>query len=231
LGGFDCDAAIKASCTINGILSTSYSAWQLNGKAAYDWKYGWVTITSSAVLFGGNSHVNQSLEQSLENFGGGKLFSGDLYVANTSLRWADAGARLGLDVSTPVTNMLTVGVGGWVGAAGRQSTLSGTDSASAFPSSLATILNGVGSVVANDTTGVFLANFEARFAHKLTPAMALRGFAGLNYDSHVPGITAPAFGTATIATPVPAGIYYSRETSYYAGAGLIVTSGPTVANY
>jgi hypothetical protein len=57
----------------------------------------------------------------------------------------------------------------------------------------------------------------------------LRGFAGLNYDSRVPGIAAPQIGgIAGIvpATGTPAGIKFAAETSYYAGGGITVKFAP-----
>src|SRR6266851_400589 len=51
------------TCSTLSRLSTDYSAWQLNGKVASDWKYGSVIVTPSAAVFGGNSRVGQSLSQ------------------------------------------------------------------------------------------------------------------------------------------------------------------------
>ena len=53
--------------------------------------------------------------------------------------------------------------------------------------------------------------------------MTLRGFAGLNYDDAVPGLASPAYtGSLAATSPVPAGITYAHETSYYAGGGAMV---------
>ncbi|HEY1474201.1 MAG TPA: hypothetical protein VGF53_08975, partial [Pseudolabrys sp.] len=119
--GFNCIVGTFA-CSTQGTLSTSYDTWQINGKAAFDWQYGSVTVTPSAAVFGGNTHVDQSLSQTFRQtdatpggiFGGGLINSGT-YSANTALHWTDVGIRLGLDLNAPVTSALTVGVGGWIG--------------------------------------------------------------------------------------------------------------------
>ena len=69
-------------------------------------------------------------------------------------------------------------------------------------------------------TTPFLANAEA----SLTAKPIVRAFAGLNYDSRVPGISPTRFtgppGSPTSTTP--AGINFSGLTSYDAGGGVIV---------
>jgi hypothetical protein len=80
------------------------------------------------------------------------------------------------------------------------------------------------SVSVSDDRAVFLANAEAGLSYKFNPNFTIRGFAGLNYDSNVPGISAPTF-TGSAAVPgvgTAAGIAYSSETSYYAGGGVSV---------
>ncbi len=58
---FDC--TIGPACTTAGSLSTDYAAWQFNGKVSNDWKYGWVTVSPSLAVFGGNTRVGQTLSQ------------------------------------------------------------------------------------------------------------------------------------------------------------------------
>src|SRR5712691_4099814 len=152
------------------------------------------------------------------------------YAANTSLRWTDVGARAGLDVTAALTDTVTLGIGGWVGVAERYTSLSGTDVGSSTPLAL---FNGATAISSSASTGVFVANAEAGLAYKFSPTTIFRGFAGVNYDDKVPGITRPVYtGTLAVApvttTLIPAGIYYARETSYYAGAGVIMTFGGPV---
>jgi hypothetical protein len=224
-GGATCNGAF--ACTINGALSTSYDAWQLNGKAAYDWKYGAVTVTPSAAPFGGTAGAKQTLSQSLSQFpaGGGALLGTVAYTANTSLRWTDVGGRFGLDIADPMTSALTVRVGGWIGVAGRSTSFTGIDSAIS-PGNF----TGTGAIAISESRTVFLANAEAGFAYRYTPAVALRGFAGVSYDDSVPGITNPSFTgpNFVVASTTPARLYYQRETSYYAGGGLHVRFGGPV---
>lgn len=55
----------------------------------------------------------------------------------------------------------------------------------------------------------------------------VRGFVGLNYDSSVPGVQAPARNVAFTGSSVPpASIRFEHETSYYAGGGLVVKFAP-----
>jgi hypothetical protein len=216
----NCSTLNGFTCTVNEALSTSYSAWQANGKVAYDVNYGSLTVTPSAALFGGNSHYDQALTQVGTEFGGvspTSVNAVDNYVANTSLRYADVGARLGLDTSVAVTSMLKVGIGGWVGVAGRHTWLSGTDTSVVFGSVSGT---GASAIAASDTTTAVLANAEAGFRYKLSPTVTFRGFAGVNYDSKVPGITSRTFGSLGVFILIPAGIFYAHETNYYAGVGL-----------
>jgi hypothetical protein len=216
--GVTCNAG-GFTCAIGGALSTRYDAWQLNGKIASDWKYGWITLTPSAAIFGGNSHAGQTLSQSFAQFAVGVVNDAGTYTANTSLGWTDIGGRAGLDVSAPLTNALTVGLRGWIGVAGRFTSLSGNDGAS----DTAGNFTGVSTISTSASKGVFLANAEAGMTYSITSMLTLRGFAGLNYDGSVPEITHPTLGgTAPAATSItPAGIGYAQETSYYAGGGLL----------
>jgi hypothetical protein len=80
-------------------------------------------------------------------------------------------------------------------------------------------------VGADATTVPFLANAEANIFAKPIPNVILRGFVGLNYDSRVPGISAPVM-LSVFGTPgIPAGIKFQAETSYYGGGGIVVKFG------
>jgi hypothetical protein len=229
--GYNCIAGTFA-CSTLGTLSTSYDAWQINGKVATDLNYGPVTVTPSAAVFGGNTRANQSLSQSFRQtdpfgfFGpaGGVLNAGS-YAANTSLRWADIGARLGVDLNVVVNRAFSVGIGGWVGGVDRNVSLFGTDSS--IPTTPFTSFNGASSFSTNASRAVVLANLEGSVAYRMTSSVTLRGFAGLNYDGSVPYIARPRFSGSAFAptSTTPASISYAQETSYYVGGGLVVRFG------
>ena len=61
-------------CSASGTLKTDYTAWQLNGKALYDWRFGGLTVTPSAALFGGSARTKQTLSQSFTQVLGGVVF-------------------------------------------------------------------------------------------------------------------------------------------------------------
>ena len=141
----------------------------------------------------------------------------------TSLKWDDIGVRGGLDVSVPVTNWLTVGVGGYLGLAQRHTSLTGND---VNVSSLA-LFNGASAIAVSSDTTAFVANLEGGL--NITPMrnVTLRGFAGVNFDNRVPGISPAAFGGGLLApTARPAGITFVSESNVYAGGGLIVRFAP-----
>lgn len=220
--GFNC-AVGGVTCPTSSSLSTNYSAWQFNGKAAYDWKYGSVTLTPFLAVFGGNTRVGQTLSQSITQFlVGFGVINTAAYSANTTEQWRDIGARIGVDVSAPVTPALTIGIGGWVGGAARHTSLSGSDAAA---SSTPAIFSGNSTLSISDNKTVWLANAEAGIVYKFNQMWALRGFAGLNYDGSVPGIASPSWA-GDLFTPTSrtaASINYAHETSYYAGGGVSVT--------
>jgi len=58
--------------------------------------------------------------------------------------------------------------------------------------------------------------------------VTLRAFAGLDYDSRVPGISSPTFTPPNLITTVgtPAGIRYASEVSYFVGGGVSVRFSP-----
>lgn len=217
VGSFLCAGIQGFTCTTAGTLSASYDAWQINGKIAVDRRFGAATISPSLAVFGGNTHNDQNLSQAFTQFLAGATFNSGTYSASTALRWTDAGARAGLDLSVPVTGALTFALGGWVGGASRTVSLSGSD-VSHF--SIA-IFNGTSTVSAGDSRGVLLANAEVGLAYAINPIVTLRGFGGLDYDGSVPGVVGPSL-TGNIGAPTartPAGIGYAAETSYYAGGG------------
>jgi len=207
-------------------LTTDYTAWQASLKAASDYKYRAFTLSPSVALFGGNTRNNQGLSQVISGFT-------EAYQSNSSLHWVDAGVKLGLDGKIDFATWLTVAVGGNVGVAYRDVSLAASD----------TVFLGGGpginsAISATATTVPLLANAEASVTVRPWTLAAIKVFAGLNYDSRVPGISAPTFSGIPFAPPpavhfvqgTPAGIKYEGETSYYAGGGVTVKfGGPVVA--
>lgn len=223
--GFNCGGGNV--CPLRSILSTDYRSWLINGRLASDYQVGAVTLTPSLAVFGGSTRNNQSLTQAMQFVAvGGVVTDAAAYIASTSLDWDDIGGRVGLDIGVDVTSIVATRLGGHVGFARRHASLSGTDqSTSALP---AFIPPRATSVNASANVTPLLANLEAALILKLRPNISARGFAGLNYDSKVPGISSPSFtgifGLPTSTTP--AGIYFANETSWYAGGGIAAKFNP-----
>jgi hypothetical protein len=201
-------------CATSSNLSTQYSSWQLHGKFAGDYRLGAVTVTPSLAGFGGNARTNQALGQVLTLNNGLPA----TYNANTTLRWTDVGARAGLDLKVDITPWAALGFSGWAGLARRHTSFSGTDAmAGGF-----FVLPDASTLFTKASATPFLANAEAGVAFKWIPALVVRGFVGLDYDSKVPGIAAPRV-VGPFALPSsgrPAGILFASQTSYYAGGGV-----------
>jgi hypothetical protein len=218
--GFNCSLGLFR-CTESGTLNTSYSSWQAYGKAAYDTQFFRSGLVAPFVaLFGGNSRNHENLAQGLSQFNAGTLVNTGTYTTSTALRWSDFGARVGVDATAPVNSWLSWSFNGWVGVAARDVSLNGSDIAA---STIA--MAGASSLSTSATTTAVVANAETGFSVKVTQATTLRGFVGVNFDSRVPGITAPTWASLTGIVELgatPASISYSSETSYYAGGGIAV---------
>ena len=215
----DFSCAPATPCSTSASLATQFQSWRGELKALSDFKSGQVTLTPSAALFVARSRTNQQLSQALFN-----SFLGvneDFYSANTSLRWTDWGAMVGLKSKVDLTPWLSAVLGGQLGFAARNTSLFGADSYTVptFPAS-----NTATAIAVSATTTPFLANAEASIILKPTSTFFVRGFAGLDYDSRVPGILAPTASRVQLGNGIttPAGIKYASETSYYAGAGITV---------
>lgn len=210
-------------CTTNSKLSTDYSNWQLHGRIAGDYRIGAVRVTPSLAVFGGDTRTDQTLAQVVRI---GVAAGTPTYHASTSLRWSDVGARAGLDLKVDLTPRVTVGLGGWAGLAGRQASLAATDVA--VDPIGGGLIGGASALSASANATPVVANTEAGVAFKWLPALTVRGFAGLNYDSKVPGVSSPSFtgAVAGVTSRIPAGITFHAETSYYAGGGITWTFGP-----
>jgi hypothetical protein len=210
------------SCTASSALHTDYQSWQIDGRVATDFQNGALRVTPSIALFGGESRNKQTLSQAFTQFRNGLVENTGTYDASSLLKWTDIGVRGGLDVSMPVTGWLTVGVGGYLGLASRHASLTAADVATSTPLG---IFDGAGAIAVNRNTADFVANIEGGL--NIQPwamqNITLRGFAGANLDSSVPGIASPAF-TGSVNAPTvrtPAGIAFASETSVYAGGGII----------
>lgn len=220
-------AAIGCSpCYNTSTLSSTYSAGTVDLKAASDFKYGATTLTPSLTVFGGWSRNDQHFVER-QGFVGAPQFAGSSYTADSRVAWNDVGVKLGLNATFDVAPKTTIGVGGKVGVAGRHTSMSANDACVQF----CTFADFFSGVSASGNTTPLLANAEISATYRPVVNTALRVFAGLNYDSKVPGISSPSFsGAAPSAnTPflgTPAGISYSSETSYYVGGGLTVMFAP-----
>lgn len=215
-------------CAATGVLTTNYRSWEFNAKAETDLRYGSVTVTPSLAVFGANTYANQSFSQNfaIMNMAGVVLESAT-YSASTKLEWRDLGARAGLKAARSFTPMMSVDVGVSLGVADRRTSFSGNDvSTSTSP---AQYIAGSSSLSLGANKTVLLANVEAGFIYRFTPAISLRGFGGFKYDDSVPGIGSPSFagGVAAPTSRSAARIVYASQTSYYGGGGLIWKFGAT----
>lgn len=215
LSGLDTGLGCIGSCSYGTTLQSDFQSWQFHLKAASDFRMGAVTLSPALAVFAGDARNRQTLV--MDSTGGA---SNPYYRASTSLEWSDWGARAGLDGKLDVTPWLTVGLGGTVGIARRDVDFTGND--------IYLVPVATSSVSQSADTAAFLANAEASITLRPAPAVAVRGFAGLNYDSRVPGIS-PAGYTGSYVAPTStkaAGILFSDETSYYAGGGMVITFAP-----
>lgn len=208
------------TCTVASAQSTDYSNWQVHGKVAGDHRFGNIVLTPSLALFGGEARNKQTLAQDYAQVGPGPRTA--TYDASTMMRWNDLGARAGLNVRVDLSNSVAVSVGGLAGFARRHVSFSGTDvGIASLPNER--VLDGASALSLKDNATPFIANLEGGVAWKWLPALTVRGFAGLNYDSRVPGIVGPSFigDHALPSARIPASISFQSETSYYAGGGAI----------
>ena len=203
-------------------LSTEYQAWQTGLMAATDFRFGAVSLTPSVTVFGGRSYVVQDFFEVSADLAGNPS-PVESYSATSSLRWTDWGAKLGLDARTDLTPSFGVGLKGSVGFAARDVNLRASDA----PGFVLSLFFPPATIDTDANTVPFLANAEASIFVKSPSSNAvLRVFGGLNYDSRVPGISAPVIVSPVPGTPgIPAGIKFEGETSYYAGGGLLMKFG------
>jgi hypothetical protein len=220
---FTCTGAL--TCSVASSLHTDYRTWQLDGKVATDYTIGAARLTPSVAVFGGEGRNEQTLNQALTQFLGGGILNTGSYGASTALHWDDLGARAGLDANVPLTSWLSVGLGGYVGFAHRDASLSGSDVAT----SNVAVFAGNSAIAASATTTAFVANVEGGVSIKpwTSHDVTFRLFGGADFDNKVPGISPTSFvGAATApggpTSTTPAGILFTSETNVYAGGGLLV---------
>jgi len=220
---------IPFTSPLSATLATSYTAWTVNGKVASDFRSGVFTATPSLAIFGGRATNNQSFDQQInsQNFLG-VFVELDDYRAQSNLAWTDVGVKGGLDLTADVTSWIALGIGSTLGVTNREVSLSANDSFTI--STFVPPLIGASAMAASASATPLLAGANANVTVRPLPAVQVRGFVGLNYDSAVPGIAAPQFVGATAGgfNPIttPASIKFAHETSYYAGGGLSVRFGP-----
>jgi hypothetical protein len=213
------------TCTVGSSLHTDYRTWQLDGKVASDYTIGAARLTPSVAVFGGEGRNEQTLNQAFTQFLGGAILNTGNYGASTALHWNDLGARAGLDASVPLTSWLSVGLGGYVGFAHRDASLSGSDVAT----SNVGVFAGTSAIAASATTTAFVANVEGGVSIKpwTSHNVTFRLFGGADFDNKVPGISPTSFvGAATApggpTSTTPAGILFTSETNVYAGGGVLI---------
>jgi hypothetical protein len=198
-------------------LSTEYQAWQTGLMAATDFRFGSVSLTPSITVFGGRSYIAQDFFEISADLAGNPS-SVEGYAATSTLRWTDVGAKFGLEGRAELTPILGVGLKGSVGAANRNVNLTAHDA----PGFVLSLFFPPASIDTSTNTVPFLANGEASIFVKSPSSNAmLRVFGGINYDSRIPGISAPVIVSSVPGTPgIPAGIKFDAATSFYVGGGM-----------
>jgi hypothetical protein len=212
------------TCQLPTQLDTNVRNWQLGLGAATEFHANRYVITPSVELIGGTSRVSQTYSQVRVVSGGPNAY----YDAATKVRWVDAGARLGVAVSLPVTAILEVGLGGTLTVVHRHATLDGNDRLDDGFGFIATSTVGL-----SRSTVAVIPGLEAQATVRPMRNVQLKAFGGVEHDNSVPGIIAPSFTPdqffpgalfGTFATP--ASIGFSRQTSFYAGGGITATFAP-----
>jgi hypothetical protein len=181
-------------------------------------------IIPSIEILGGTSRVNQSYSQARVVSGGPTAY----YDSDTSMRWSDAGAKVGLAISTALTPNVDFSLGGTVTAAFRRATLDGNDRLDDGFGFIATSAIGL-----SRSTVVVIPGLEAQVTARPWQGVQVRAFGGIERDNRVPGIVAPSFtpaeflagfGTGIVATP--ASIGFSAHTNVRVGGGITVAFAP-----
>jgi hypothetical protein len=217
------------SCPTTSALTAQFTAWQLTAKAESDFHLGTITVTPSVALIGGEGDNNEGLRQNLTQLDSGAP-NGNFqdYSATVKLHWRDIGGKVSLNGGVPVTPWLSLSLGGSVGVVDRDAHLSGNDFFNSNVPLTAPQTNPLASSVSgSDNTAAFMSTFEASVNVTPLPGLLFRGFAGLNVDSGIPGVTTPSYTGSEALSPatiisVPAKVKFSSETALYIGGGAVV---------
>lgn len=213
-----------ATCSTPSTLTSNYRAWDIALASKTDFKAGPLTLTPSLALVGGKGSTQHGLTQQLLLDGAPYPFitGGNTYDMNAALDWNDLGARIGLEARYEVTAWLSLGLGGTAGWANRSVSLSANDRL-LFPAHIGVIAS---SLAASANTTPFIGSAEASVTLRPSRNISIKGFAGLKYDSQVPGIAGIGFPATGVDSLGPARIKFESETGYYAGGGVTVKFGP-----
>lgn len=203
-------------------LTTEYQAWHTGAMAATDFRFATVLLTPSITVFGGRSYIAQDFFEISADLAGNPS-SFEAYAATSTLRWTDIGAKFGLEARAELTPILGVGLKGSVGVANRSVDLNAHDA----PGFVLSLFFPPAVIDTSTNTVPFLANGEASiFVKSPSSDTMLRVFGGINYDSRMPGISAPVILSSVPGTPgIPAGIKFETATSFYVGGGMHMKFG------
>lgn len=212
--GYVC--SIGQVCQFASDVSTEHSDWQIGGRIAGEYRMDQILLMPSLTLFGGETRTDQAMVQTLHLGAHPEI---PTYIADTSLRSTDYGLRAGVDLKFDVTPVVSLGLGGSAGLARRHASFDGIDMVN---DPLLGLLAGAGAASDSDNATPFVANTEVSLTYKWLPALAVRGFAGVDYDSKVAGIAAPDFGgvAGAVTTRTPARVSFHSEFGFYAGGGV-----------
>jgi hypothetical protein len=203
---------LPVACPISSRLDSEQRAWRTEGSLASDFHAGGITITPLIAVLGGTSRTLQTFSQQRDTTS---------YNASSTVEWTDWGAKFGLGATLPVMTGVTVGVSGNIGITHRNASLSANDSGNNGGAISTSVLN------TSTITTALLTGAMVEVVARPSTGMTLRLFAGLDYDSRVPGIASPTFKPADLVSTVgtPAGLSFSGQTGYFAGAGLVARFG------
>jgi hypothetical protein len=212
------------ACQLPTRLETNLRSWQVGLNLATEIPAYRFLIIPSVEILGGTSRVNQSYSQARVVSGGPTAY----YDSDTSMNWRDAGAKIGLAISTAITPNVDFSLGGTLTAAYRRATLDGNDRLDDGFGFIATSAIGI-----SRSTFVVIPGLEAQVTARPWHGVQVRAFGGIERDNRVPGIVAPSFtpaeflagfGTGIVATP--ASIGFSAQTNFHAGGGITVAFAP-----
>jgi hypothetical protein len=212
------------ACELPTRLATSLRSWQVGINATTEIPANRFLIIPSFEILGGASRVGQLYSQARVVSGGPTAY----YDADTKTNWYDAGAKIGLAVSTALTPTVNFSLGGTLTTVYRRATVDGSDRLDDGFGFIAT-----SAVDLSRSTVSVIPGLEAQVTARLRPGVEIRAFGGIERDSRVPGIIAPSFtpaqflaGFATGIVATPASIGFSAQTNARIGAGITVAFAP-----